>query len=248
MAPENTMAGFEVCRTLGIGFELDVQLCTSGEPVVFHDDRLERCTNGSGKLADHSLKQLKKLDAGSHFGTKFKNESIPTLAEVLDAFGEELVIDIEIKDESFRQNVKPLVEAVYREIDKRNLHERVVISSFNPEILWLMRERCPQLLRGQLYYSFHDTALPIMQREFLRRLGFNAQTKPDWVVPRHVMVTGDYVAKYHQLGYRIATWTVNHPFEMLRLLELGVDSIITDFPATLVALVAEFTKSPAGSR
>ena len=237
VAPENTMAGFEICSQLGVGFELDTQLCVSGEPVVFHDATLDRCTNGSGYLHNHSLSQLKKLDAGSHFSTEYRGEPIPTLGEVLETYGKSLVIDIEIKDESFRDDPRPLVDAVFKEIDKRNLHDRVSITSFNPEALWLMRERCPEILRGQLYYSFADTDLPIYQREFLRNLGFNTQTKPDWLVPRHLMIDREYVEYYQSLGYRISTWTVNHPGEMKRLLNLGVDSIITDYPARLKSIV-----------
>ncbi|MBT6178527.1 MAG: glycerophosphodiester phosphodiesterase [Deltaproteobacteria bacterium] len=239
VAPENTMAGFEVCSKLGVGFELDTQLCASGEPVVFHDDTLNRCTNGSGYLYHQSLKQLKKLDAGSHFSPEFCGETIPTLGEVLETYGKSLVVDIEIKDESFNNDPRPLVDAVFKEIDKRNLHDRVSITSFNPEVLWLMRERCPEILRGQIYYSFEDTVLPVYQREFLRNLGFNSQTKPDWLVPRHLMVNQDYVGRYQSLGYRVSTWTVNHPGEMRRLLNLGVDSIITDYPATLKKVVEE---------
>ena len=244
VAPENTMAGFEVCANLGVGFELDTQLCFTGEPVVFHDDTLDRCTNSSGRLQDYSLKQLKKLDAGSHFSTSFRGEPIPTLGEVLETYGKQVVIDIEIKDESFRDDPRPLVDAVFKEIDKRNLHERVCITSFNPEALWLMRERCPEILRGQLYYSFGDTDLPIYQREFLRHLGFNNRVQPDWLVPRHLMIDADYVQRYRELGYRISTWTVNHPGEMNRLLDLGVNSIITDFPQRLKNIVDERINKP----
>jgi len=242
VAPENTMAGFEICADLGVGFELDTQLCFSGEPVVFHDDELQRCTNGSGRLSDHSLKQLKKLDAGSHFSHRFRNEPIPTLAEVLETYANQVVVDIEIKDESFRDEPKAIVDAVFKEIDKRNLHERVCITSFNPEVLWLMRERCPEILRGQLYYSFEDTNLPVYKREFLRNLGFNAQAKPDWLVPRHLMINREYIERYRPHGYRVSTWTVNHPGEMKRLLDLGVDSIITDYPQRLKKIVDERRK------
>ena len=102
-----------------------------------------------------------------------------------------------------------------------------------------MRERCPEILRGQLYYSFGDTNLPIYQREFLRHLGFNSRVQPDWLVPRHLMIDSNYVQRYRRLGYRISTWTVNHPGEMKRLLDLGVDSIITDYPARLKQMVDE---------
>ena len=168
---------------------------------------------------------------------------------MLETYAKQVVIDIEIKDESFQESPKALVDAVFREIDKRNLHERVCITSFNPEALWLMRERCPEILRGQLYYSFGDTDLPIYQREFLRNLGFNNRVQPDWLVPRHLMIDADYVQHYHALGYRVSTWTVNHPGEMKRLLNLGVDSIITDFPERLQKIVAETLNKPAeGSR
>jgi len=81
-APENTLANFRSCLWLRIGFEVDVQRTKDGSLVCIHDDTLNRTTNGRGRVAEQSLQQLKRLDAGSWFGSDFKDERIPTFAEV----------------------------------------------------------------------------------------------------------------------------------------------------------------------
>ena len=83
-APENTLANFRACLELRIGFEVDVRRSKDGTLVCVHDDTVDRTTNGRGKVSDLSLAELKQLDAGAWFGSKFVGEKVPTFDEVLD--------------------------------------------------------------------------------------------------------------------------------------------------------------------
>lgn len=84
LAPENTLAGIEKVADIGIHWvEIDTQLSADGIPVIFHDETVDRCTNGSGKLASFTLNELKQFDAGSWFEAAFSHEKIPTLEETL---------------------------------------------------------------------------------------------------------------------------------------------------------------------
>lgn len=83
-APENTLASFKRASTLGLNWiEFDVRLTKDEELIIFHDDKLERTTNGSGLVIDHTLAQIKQLEAGSWFSAEFKDEKIPTLIETI---------------------------------------------------------------------------------------------------------------------------------------------------------------------
>lgn len=99
LAPENTIAAFKLAMEQDqvSWIELDVQLSRDGVPVVIHDFRLERTTNGIGNVRDHTLAELKKLDAGSWKAKKYEGERIPTLAEVLELTKGKVKLNIELK-------------------------------------------------------------------------------------------------------------------------------------------------------
>lgn len=99
LAPENTMAAFELAMEQAQvqWIELDVQLSRDGYPVVIHDYRLERTTNGKGFVKDMTLHELKQLDAGSWKSKKYAGERIPTLAEVLERIRGRVKLNIELK-------------------------------------------------------------------------------------------------------------------------------------------------------
>jgi len=97
-APQNTLAAFQEAARLGAdGIELDVHLSADGVPVVIHNDTVNATTDGHGLVGELSLAQLKALDAGSSFGPAFAGERIPTLAEVFEAVGRKLLINVELK-------------------------------------------------------------------------------------------------------------------------------------------------------
>jgi glycerophosphoryl diester phosphodiesterase len=228
IAPENTLAAFRVAQEIGAsGVELDVILTSDGEVVVIHDDTLDRTTDGSGQVRDMTLAELKTLDAGSWFAPQFAGQRIPTLQEVFALIGGRMVLNIELKTRSLTDD---RLEVKVVELAERNdLAGSVILSSFNPLAIWRVKRLNPRLATGLLYME--DTPLPL-RRAWLRPLA-----RPDGLHPRHTIVTPAYVRWAKERGYSITAWTVNDLHEMRRLIELGVDGIITDRPERLKDLV-----------
>ncbi len=223
-APENTLAAFLLAADLGAdGIELDVQLSRDGEIVVIHDLSLEATTNGQGRVSDQTLAELKRLDAGSWFDPAFARERIPTLQEVIDAVGHQLLLNVELKVAHLGDD--GLAPAVVRLLEENHLLDRVVISSFNPLAVWRVRRLNPWITVGMLYAR--GMPLPL-RRPWLRHL-----VRPDALHPYYTTVDSAYVQWARRKGYRIHTWTVDDPDEMERLARAGTDLIITDRPDLL---------------
>lgn len=230
VAPENTMAAFEAAAAAGFGFELDVTLCASGEVIVIHDDTVDRTTAGSGAVNDLTLDQLAALDAGAWFGEGFAGEPLPTLREVLEAYGGRVPIDVEIKT---MDPVAPLADAVVAEIERAGAVDQVFVSSFNPYMLARVREQNPDIRRGQLTATFKGEDLSFIQKLVLRKMWLNGRSAPDLVVVEDVRITPRRVRRWHRKGYEVWAWTVDDPERARELAEAGVDGLITNRPERL---------------
>ncbi len=115
VAPENTMSAFAAAVACGAdGLELDIHLSRDGIPVVIHDETLDRTTDGQGQVGDKTWPQLQMLDAGSWFSTDFAGESIPALENVLESFGGQVRLNLEIKEFGAGLAVSRTVEALSR--------------------------------------------------------------------------------------------------------------------------------------
>lgn len=221
-APENTLAAFKLAVAQGApAIELDAKLTADGEIVVFHDDTLERTTNGRGKLHEHSLAALKELDAGKHFAAEFSGEKIPTLAEVFEAVAHLIFINIELKN--YTSPGDQLPDKVADLVQRNGLQKRVMFSSFNLFALQRVSKLLPEVPRGLL-------ALPGIKgapaRSWLGRMGLDYQA----IHPETRDTNPRLIQKAHQLGKRVHVYTVNQRQEMVRLCQAGVDGIITDDP------------------
>jgi glycerophosphoryl diester phosphodiesterase len=131
--PENTLVAFQAALDAGVQMiELDVVLSRDRKLVVIHDATLERTTNGEGAVSDHTLEQLKQLDAGGWFHPRFAGERLPELSEVLDLADGQVWINIEIKPHAYEPHHPP--DAVERQIVelicRRRITDHVLISSF----------------------------------------------------------------------------------------------------------------------
>jgi len=223
-APPNTLAAFEKAIELGAdGVEFDVHLSADGVPVVIHDFTVDSTTDGSGRVAEMTLAQLKQLDAGSHFDPAFAGERIPTLGEVLEAVGGRLLLNIELKSTSLRDN--GLEQAVIAQVEQHSLGDSVLFSSFNPFSLRRAKRIASHIPVGLLYAP--DLPLP------LRRAWLAPLVPHEARHPKHTMVDARYMAWARRRGYRVNTWTVDDPDEMHRLIDLDVDGIITNVPDVL---------------
>ena len=229
-APPNTLAAFKKAVELGAdGIEFDVHFSADGVPVVIHDFTVDATTDGSGRVADLTLAQLKQLDAGTRFDPAFTGERIPTLDEVLEAvsgrrgWGGELLLNVELKTTSPGDN--GLERAVITLVEQHSLSRRVLFSSFNPFSLRRAKRIAPHIPVGLLY----DQGLSLP----LRRAWLAFLAPHEARHPHYKMVDARYMAWARRRGYRVNTWTVDDPAEMRRLVGLGVNGIITNVPDVL---------------
>ncbi len=113
-APENTLANFRACLELRLGFEFDVEKTKDGHLVCIHDSSVDRTTNGTGKISDLALSQIRELDAGSWFNPKFAGLKVPTVDEVLSLVAEyrqhDVLIAVDLKAEAVEEDMVRLAE------------------------------------------------------------------------------------------------------------------------------------------
>ena len=226
-APENTFASFERALELGAGVvELDIHLSRDGQIVVIHDERLERTTDGRGLVGEHSLAELRRLDAGSWFARCFAAQRIPTLDEVLAWARDRTYLAIEIKNGPVFYE---LIEAKLVELLARHrMRERALIISFDHYALRRVRELDDGLLTGLVY-----ACRPVDQVAMAGAAGAGV-LQPHWS-----FVTPEDVATAHAAGLKVNAWATSEPTELRRLLQAGVDAVTTDYPDVLVRLLSE---------
>lgn len=221
-APENTLAAFNLALQHGAdAIELDAKLSADGHVVVIHDQTVDRTTDGSGKVREFTLKELKKLDAGSYFDVAFCGEPIPTLTEVFEVVGRRTFTNVELTNYASPRDDLP--DKVVELVKKHHLAERVMFSSFNPRSLLRAKELLPEVPVGLL-------ALPGWRGWPLRSWIGRKWVPYQALHPEKGDTTARLVKQAHQHGQRVHVWTVNEPQEMQRLFNLGVDGIFTDDP------------------
>jgi glycerophosphoryl diester phosphodiesterase len=229
-APENTLAAFRKAIEVGSDMmELDVHFSKDGQVVVIHDDTLERTTNGRGKVADHTLQELKKLDAGSWFGSPFSGEQIPTLQEVLELAKGNILVNIEIKNEYLGPyTISDLADGALQEVKRSRTAKQVIFSSFFPSAVERIREGNSHARVALLYHKSWNILEEV------------TGGKPHPVLNlRRSFLTEDKIAEVHERGLKVNTYTVNSREEMERFIRWGIDGIITNHPDRLINTLKE---------
>lgn len=149
--PENTLASFHKAIADGCNaIELDVYRTIDGHLVVFHDDTVERTTNGTGRVAEKTLAELRALNAADKW--EGRSENIPTLKEVVDALPDNIIFNFEIKNFSVFSEQRTELELV-RFIHENRLRDRVILSSFNPLNIWRVKMADPSIFTALLWYQ-----------------------------------------------------------------------------------------------
>jgi glycerophosphoryl diester phosphodiesterase len=221
-APENTLAAFK--RALGLGatfIETDLQLTRDSRFVAMHDATVNRTTNGQGKVHDLTLAELRRLDAGSWFGSEFAGERIPTLEEVLEfSKKNDVVFYLELKPGGSWGGEHALVGAL-RESGEI---PRAVVISFDADILARVRRIEPTLMTGLLYDGQIEEPLEKALEVGARQLAVRSD-----------LVTPSLLKDARKRDLQVVCWTVNHPAHIRMLIEAGVDGIMSDYPDRLVA-------------
>ena len=225
-APENTLAAFRRAVALGATFiETDLHLSRDAHFVAIHDETLERTTNGRGAVHNHTLADLRRLDAGSWFGSDFAGERIPTLEEILDfSRRQDIVFYLELKQADSWGTEHALVHALRQSGEI----PRAVVMSFDPRVLESLRRSEPTLMTALLY----DGSL---ENLFERAIGAGVRQ----LAVRDDLVTPALLEEARRKDLQVVCWTVNHPAHMRSLIAAGVDGIITDYPDRLVAATKE---------
>jgi glycerophosphoryl diester phosphodiesterase len=218
--PENTLAAFRAAIEAGAQMcELDVQLTRDRAVVVMHDDTVDRTTDGHGAVADLTLEELKRLDAGARFqdGAR-RGERVPTLDEVFHAVAGRCALNVELKEAGFEREVAAIMRKWHASGDS-------MVSSFDWKALETMRSVDPGIRAGVL-------AEKGAEKMIAAALGMRAYS----VNPRFDMVTREFCDRAHQQGLAVLTWTVDAPELMRYLIDAGVDGIMTNYPERMRSL------------
>ena len=233
LAPQNTLAASRNALTLPIdAIELDVQMTRDGHVVVFHDNTVEKLTDGSGNMLDLDFSYLRSLNAAAHFpGGWPEPQQIPTLREVLNLAKDHVQIYIEIKF-SERDGVfgryPNIAEAVVEEVRLAGMLDQVLIISFDWTILPIVKSLESSLQTGAIVSDdvWNPRAEHAMQTlvDQLAFLGCN------WVNIDCDLFTDTMPGIAHNHGFGLGLWTVNSSDEMRRFAAARIDSITTDRP------------------
>lgn len=227
--PENTLRALARARELGAdGVEFDVQLTGDGVAVVFHDDAVDRTTDGAGRVADLSAAELSAFDAGSWFDPAAAGERVPTLAAWLAAAGDALALNLELKVDAERTDqayADDLAAAALAEVEGAGLLGRTVFSSFATKPLRALRRLSSDARIGVL------ALVDSIDRAFVRAGELGAET----FHPPFVIASAELVGRAHDAGLAVWVWTANDAADMDALIDAGVDAIISDYPDRVVA-------------
>lgn len=220
-APENTMSAFTKAAQLGIKWvEFDVVLAACGTPVIFHDETLERTSNGRGSIGDYSNTYLQTLDAGRWFSSEFSGERIPTLNQAAEFLLEKgLRANVEIKplpgqEERTVENTLRVLAPLFP-ADSPS----ILFSSFSIPVLKILRARAPRSAMGLLLHEW--------------RADWRTLAESLDCVSVHVnndILTKDSAAEIKNAGKLLLSYTVNDAQRAAKLYSWGVDAVFSDCP------------------
>lgn len=240
LAPENTLAAFRHARTLPVdALELDVQMSRDGHLVVFHDETVERLTNGQGNLLDLDLATLRELNVAAHFAGGWPEpQHMPSLAEVLElAHASQLEVYIELKP-SKRAGVygryPGIAQAVMQDVLATHMLEQVLIMSFDWTLLPEIKALVPTATTGALVSE--DVWQPHTPSALVDLVARVQASQCDWVNLDCDLFTPEMPGFFHAHGLRLGIWTVNNAATLRRLAAAGVDSLTSDRPDLFACL------------
>ncbi|WP_439116340.1 glycerophosphodiester phosphodiesterase [Paludifilum halophilum] len=238
-APEHTIPSYEMGdRMKGDYIEIDLQMTQDGRLIAMHDETLDRTTDGTGLVKDHTLAEIKKLDAGSWFNkenpqyakSEYEGLEVPTLEEVIEHFGKNRKYYIETK----APDVYPGMEEKLLEIldrygltDKQAFKKnRVLIQSFSQESLMKIQQLNPDIPLIQLLWYETPAQISDEELEGIREYAVG-------VGPNHEQIDRSYVEKVREHRLEIHPYTVNSQEDMKKLIDWGVTGLFTNHPDRL---------------
>lgn len=219
-APENTLAAFRAAMEAGATYaELDVQHTRDRTIVVVHDGDLMRMGDDPRKVSELTATEIAAIDIGRKYDSKFAGETPPTLEDVIDLARGRMRINIELKYNVPDRGLAPAVVELLRRAD---FLDQVVITSLDYAALKQVESLEPSLKTGHIITT---------------AVGNVVRTEADFVSLNAAQATPSLIRRAHAAGKEVHVWTVNQPELMLRMIERGVDNVITDDPALLVRVM-----------
>lgn len=246
--PENSLFAFERASALGVDMlEMDLHLSSDGELVVIHDSTLDRTTNGEGPVAARSLAQLQALDAGYRWSAdggqshpyRGQGVRIPTFTEVLERFPSiAKVIEIKVPDVGMEAQLCDTLTA-------HQQRDKVIVGSFYDRSLQLFREQCPGVATSagpgsvRLLLALNWIGLGSVLSPSYQALQIPEAHSGLAIASRSLLQTAS------QRGLNVQLWTINEQPDMRRLLDLGADALITDYPDRALQVLGRSTRISA---
>lgn len=226
-APENTLAAIRLALSEPdiTAMEIDVQLSRDGVPVLIHDFTLERTTTGSGLVMDHTLEELRALDAGSWFGEEFSSERIPTLEEALIAVKGRLTLNIELKATS---DMYPgIAEKVLELLEKHDMKQEVYITSFDHDLIRQVRQLDQEVVTGLIVLG-----RPVLLLEQMEEAGATILSMG------YPYLTRELALAAMEKGYKVIAWTLDDPLDIRTVMSWHADmQICTNHPDRMLGLM-----------
>jgi len=224
-APENTLAGFAQAHRLGVPWvELDVQLSRDLVPMVFHDARLERTSNGEGLLIERDSAYLRQLDVGSWFSPEFRDQRLPTFEAVLDQLiADSLGLNIEIKADDDRAELtaeKGLAQALQQWPSDR---QPPLVTSFSRRALVAAQRVAPHWPRGFVTDIWQDDWRQVVQDTACSTIHVGARALDE-----------ASIKQARELGLAVLAYVVDDPEQAHHLWRWGVASVFSDRPDLLL--------------
>jgi glycerophosphoryl diester phosphodiesterase len=221
--PENTRAAFVRAIELGADMvELDCQMTRDGAVVVIHDDTLDRTTSGRGRVRDHTLRELKALDAGRWFAAQFSGEEILTLEEAIEILRGKVDLNLEIKGEDAPGRLEIQCVGIVRSL---RFSGSTVFSSFAAERMRLVRDLADDARIGVLMDDHTGWEVGL---RLAAELGAEA------LHPVRSLASAEAFERAHDHDLEVRVWTVNRPTDFESLVAIGVDGIFSDYPDRLL--------------
>jgi glycerophosphoryl diester phosphodiesterase len=244
LAPENTLAAFELAIELGVDLiELDVQQTGDGRLVVIHDPTLDRTTDLSGAVSEKTLAEIRRGDAGSWCSPRFRGERVPLLEEVLELARRRVLSLVEIK-------ARHIAERVVQVVEELGMEDQVVIQSFAPQTVRRVKLLAPALPAALLVSALPTTPARIRVRRLAREvLEAGANALGIW----HAALTPALLEEMRQRSIGVWAWTVDDEIVMRDLALVGVQGLITNYPDRLNQVLGELEgegglRAPLGRR
>jgi glycerophosphoryl diester phosphodiesterase len=225
--PENTLPAFEEAINTGVDrIELDLRMSSDGKLVVIHDETVDRTTNGSGKVSDFTLNELQKLDAGSWKSPKFAGLKIPALQEVFDTAKGKCFVNIDLK---VAEAAAPMVKLA----EKMDVIDQLVITGKIPECTDEIRKANKSVT---MFYEFPDEIIIHQPKQAVQKIR-EKQLPGSLVSFKAANETFIRESKLH--GLSVSVWGALEETDIKNLIEMGVDSIMTDNLLLLNSILAQ---------